>query len=76
MSRLCLLFLRMDDHRRLLLYMGINKEGYTQDDERNAEKLSHVQDHILLESHLRLLDELYQETHSKQDASETSYSAL
>ena len=72
MSRLRLLFLRMDDHRRLLLYMGINKEGYTQNDERNAEKLSHVQDHVLLESYLRLLDELDEEAHSEASDEECS----
>ena len=72
MSRLRLLFLRMDDHRRLLLYMGINKEGYTQDDERNAEKLSHIQDHVLLESYLRLLDELDEEAHAETPDEEGS----
>ena len=53
---------------RLLPDMTVNEETYSQKDERNAEPLSHVQYHILLETYLRFLDELNEETHS-----ETSY---
>ena len=65
MCRLGLLLLRMDYHSRLFLYMAVNQEADAEKDERNAEPLSHIQNHILLESDLRLLDEFYQEAHSE-----------
>lgn len=65
MCRLGLLLLRMDYHSRLFLYMAVNQEADAEKDERNAEPLAHIQNHILLESDLRLLDEFYQEAHSE-----------
>ena len=65
MSLFCLLLLRMHDHRRLLLHIGIDKEADAEKDERNTEQLSHVKDHILLEADLRLLDEFDKEAHAE-----------
>ena len=65
MCRLGLLLLRMDYHSRLFLYMAVNQEADAEKDERNAEPLAHIQNHILLESDLRLLDEFNQETHAE-----------
>jgi hypothetical protein len=47
--------------------MAVDKEADTKENERYAEKLTHVEEHVLLESHLRFLDELDEET-----AAETS----
>jgi hypothetical protein len=55
----------MDDSCRLLLDITIYQESYTKKNERNAEELSHVQNHILLEANLRFLDELDEETHAE-----------
>ena len=70
MCGFCLLLLRMHSFCRLLPDESIDKEADSYKDERNAEPLSHIQDHILLEAHLRFLDELYEETHSEKDDEE------
>ena len=62
----------MNYHGRLLLNMAVDKESYSEKYERNAEQLSHVKDHILLETYLRLLDELDEETHSETADEERS----
>ena len=72
MGRRSLLLFRMHYPSRLLLDVTVDKETYAQKHERDAEPLSHVQDHILLESHLRLLDELDEETHSEASDEECS----
>ena len=72
MSRFCLLFLRMDYHCRLLLHISVYEEAYTQKNERHAQPLSHIQNHILFESYLRLLDELDEESHSEASDEECS----
>ena len=72
MSRLRLLLLGMHDCSRLLLDIAIYKESDAEKDKRNAEPLTHIQNHILLESYLRLLDELYQETHAEATDEESS----
>ena len=48
----------MHNHRRHLLHSCIYKETYTEKDERNAEPLTHVEYHVILETDLYLLDEL------------------
>ena len=65
-----LLLLRMYSFRRLLPDESIDEEADSYKDERNAEPLSHIQNHILLEAYLRFLDELYEETHSEKDDEE------
>ena len=65
MCRLRLLFLRMDNHCRLFPDMCINEEADAQKDERYAEPLSHIKNHVLLEADLRLLDELDEEAHTE-----------
>ena len=55
----------MHYHCRLLPYICVYEEAYTKKNERYAQPLAHIQNHILLESHLRLFDELYEETHSE-----------
>ena len=65
MGRRSLLLFRTHDPGRLLSDVAVDKESYAQEHERDAEQLTHVQDHVLLESHLRFLDELYEETHSE-----------
>ena len=75
MRRLRLLLLRMHGLGRLLLHKGIYQETYTYEDERYAQPLAHVQDHILFESDLRFLDELYEESHSEKDNEEHPYKA-
>jgi hypothetical protein len=65
-----LLLLRMYGFGRLLPDESIDKEADSYKDERYAEPLSHIQNHILLEAHLRFLDELYEETHSEKDDEE------
>jgi hypothetical protein len=55
----------MHNHRRLLLDKGVDQHGDTREDEWDTKPLSHVEYHIVLESHLRLLDELDEETHSE-----------
>ena len=50
---------------RLLLLPCIDKEAYSKDDERDAEDLTHVEQHGFLELHLRLLDEFDDESHSE-----------
>ena len=72
MCRSGLLLLRMHDHGRLLLYMAVHEESYSEEYERNAEPLSHVEDHVLLEHHLRLLDELDEEAHTETSDEECS----
>ena len=70
MSRLSLRLLRVYDCCRLLLDKTICQDGYTDQDERKTEPLSHIQGHILLKHHLRLLDELYKETHAEKNDEE------
>ena len=72
MGRSCLLLFRMDDSCRLLPDITIYEKSYSQKDERYAQPLSHIQHHILLESHLRFFDELYQEAHSEASYKECS----
>jgi len=72
MSRLSLLLRRMDCEGRLALEMAHNEDYYTCNYEWEAEKLTHVECHGLLEAHLRLLDEFDEESHSKEDDEEES----
>jgi hypothetical protein len=66
----------MHNHRRLLLDKGVDQHGDTREDEWDTKPLSHVEYHIVLESHLRFFDELDKETHSeasdKEDTDECS----
>ena len=62
----------MHDCSRLFLYLAVNQESYSEEDERHAEPLSHIEHHILLETYLRFLDELYEETHSETSDEEGS----
>ena len=70
--RLFLVFpiVRTHDCRRLFPNECIDKETDAYEDERNAQTLPHVEDHIVLERNLRLLDEFYQESHSEADDEE------
>ena len=72
MSRLSLLFLRMHYPCRLLLDIAVDEESYTQKHERNAEKLTHVEKHLLLETYLRLLYEFDEETHAETSDEESA----
>ena len=54
LSLRCRLY-RMNRHRRLLGLECIDEENDSQKHERNAEKLSHIEDHVLLEINLGLL---------------------
>ena len=72
MSRFLLRFFRMDNQNRLFLDEGIYQHADTDQDERNAEPLSHIEDHIILKSDLRFLYELYKESHSEEDDKEHS----
>ena len=72
MRRLCLGFLRVYSSCRHLADKGIYKESDTRQNKRDAENLSHVQSHRLLESHLRFLDEFYQEAHAKKHYEENT----
>ena len=56
---------RNDSLRRLFPDECINQEPYADEDERNAENLSHVEDHVVLECYLRFLDKLYEEAHAE-----------
>jgi hypothetical protein len=62
----------MNNPCRLLLDIAVDKEAYTEKDERYTQKLTHVQDHILLETDLRFLDELYKEAHAETSDEESS----
>ena len=62
----------MDYHRRLLLYMAVYKESDAQKDERYAEPLAHIENHVLFEADLRLLDELDEEAHAETSDEECS----
>ena len=55
----------MDNGCRLLSDAAVHQEGHSDQDERDTETLSHIQNHILLETDLRLLDELDEEAHSE-----------
>ena len=55
----------MDNRGRLFSDAAVHQEANSDKDERNAEALSHIQDHILLETYLRLLDELDEEAHTE-----------
>ena len=55
-----------------LLLESVDQKAYSQKDERNAEFLSHIQHHTDLESLLRLLDELNEETHPEASDEEQS----
>ena len=52
---------------RLFPDKGIDQEADSEQDERNAEELSHIEDHIILKGYLRLLDELDQESGTEAD---------
>ena len=54
----------MYDGGRLLSDTTVHQEGDSDKNERNAEALSHIQDHIVLETHLRFLEELDEEAHT------------
>ena len=62
----------MHDCSRLLLYLTVDQESYSEEDERHTEPLSHIEHHILLETYLRFLDELYEETHTETSDEESS----
>ena len=47
------------------LAIGVNQNQDACYDKGNGENLSHIQSHILLETYLRLLDELDEEAHSE-----------
>ena len=72
MSRSGLLLLRMNCSSRLFFYVAVDKEAYAKQNERYAEPLSHIQYHILLEHHLRFLDEFDKESHSEATDEECS----
>ncbi len=65
MRRIALDLRRMHDSGRLLLYEAIGQKSHAKQNERYAEELSHVQQHILLKANLRLLYEFNKETHSE-----------
>ena len=71
-GRLGLLWLRMNDSCRLLSDAAVDKKAHTKKDERNTEALTHIKNHILLETYLRLLDELDEEAHSEASDEECS----
>ena len=73
MSRLGLLLLWMHDGGRLLLDITVYKESDAEKNKRDTEPLSHIQDHVLLETDLRFLDEFYQKTHAEATDEECSY---
>lgn len=56
---------RNDSLRRLFSDECINQESDADEDERDAENLSHVENHVVLECYLRLLDEFYEEAHTE-----------
>ena len=62
----------MNDGCRLLSDAAVHQEANSDKDERNTEALSHIQDHTLLETYLRLLDELNEEAHSEATDKEGS----
>ena len=63
----------VNGHERFFFYHAPDEESYAEEYERDAEELAHVEKHVLLEAHLRFLDELYQETHSEEHHEECSY---
>ena len=71
-GRSSLLLLWMNDHRRLLPDMAIYEEADADKHERDAEPLTHIEDHLVLESYLRFLDELDEETHTETADEECS----
>ena len=66
----------MDRPGRDLLFPGVPEEENAEQDEGDAQELSHVQGHALLETDLRLLDKLDQdpapETDDHKDSQELS----
>ena len=62
----------MHDSRRLFSYICIDQESDAEKNERDAEPLTHVQNHIMLETHLRFLDELDEEAHAETSDEEGS----
>ena len=61
------------DHlRRLFPDKGIDQEADSKQDERDAEELAHIEDHIIFKCHLRLLDELDQESGTEADNEENA----
>ena len=62
----------MNDGGRLLSDAAVHQEANSDKDKRNTETLSHIKDHIVLETHLRLLDELDKEAHSEATYEEGS----
>lgn len=74
---MCCLFLfgnrlRMNRHGGFLLHEGPHQEAYSKKDERYGQKLSHIERHVLLESHLGVLYKLDQE--AAAEASDEEYS--
>ena len=63
----------MNRHSRLSHLGSIHKETYSEKDERDTQKLTHVKDHILLEINLGFLDEFYEEPHPETNNEEDPY---
>ena len=55
----------MNDGGRLFSDAAVHQEANTDKDKRNTETLSHIKDHIVLKTYLRLLDELDEEAHTE-----------
>lgn len=53
-------------------YHGVNDETYSYEYEWNGEELAHVEGHVGLEAHLRILDELDEETAGEEHGEEHS----
>ena len=64
-GRFFTVLVRNDSLCRLFSDECINQESDADEDERNAEDLPHVENHVVLECDLRFLDELYEETHTE-----------
>ena len=65
--------LGMYRHSRQFHPECIHEESYSEKDERDAQKLSHIKGHILLEINLRFLDEFYEESHPETYDKENPY---
>ena len=63
---------RMHYHGWLAPLQAVDNQTYTRNNERDAEYLAHIQDHIFLESYLRFLDELDKETHTEKHYEENT----
>ena len=64
-SRFFTVLLRNDSLCRLFSDECINQESDADEDERNAEDLPHVENHVVLKCYLRFLDEFYEEAHTE-----------